>query len=114
QLVLGALGQARRLVDVQSDPVTQAMAEVASLAARLDHVPRGGVGVTTRYARPDSRQARALRRQDEVVDLAGATRGATGGDRARAVRAVAVDLGSPVDHHQIPGLDGDLARLGMG
>ncbi len=39
--VVGALGQARRLVDLEPDAVTETVAEVVAVPSLADHIPRG-------------------------------------------------------------------------
>ena len=55
-----------------------------------------------------------LRAQHELVDLARLVLDpGAGGERARAVRAVAVEPAAPVDRHELPALDLHVARLGV-
>jgi len=101
-------------VDLQAHAVAEPVAEVLPLPRVLDQLARHRIDLTTALAGPDRLEARELRAQDELVDLAG-----TGLDRLaggigpRAVRAVAVELCAPVDRHEHIGGDLDVARLGV-
>src|SRR5436309_2273780 len=59
----------------------------------------------------DSPEPGQLGAQHERVDLPGLLARLAARDGPGAVRAVPVELGAPVDHHQLPGADLDVAGL---
>src|SRR5205823_12829609 len=111
---LVALGQARLLVNLEPDPVAEAVAELVAVAGLLDHRPRDRVDLPSSRPGAHRVQAGLLGALDERVDLARLPVELPRGDRPRAVRAVALDLRAPVDHEQRAGRDLDVARLGVG
>ena len=93
--------------------MAEPVAEVLAVARGLDHRARHCVDLATAGAGVDRIDARQLGLQHELVDLAGLVARLAGRDRARAVRAVAVELGAPVDHDHLPRPDLDVAWLGV-
>src|SRR5215211_5182919 len=98
ELVLGGLSQPRRLVDLDSHAVSQAVAELVAVSGRRDHV--AGHRVELLASNPGSyrREAGPLRLEHELVDLARAGVHVAGGERPGAVGAVALDDRPHVDH----------------
>ena len=100
--LLGALGEARRLVDLEPHPVPQPVAELVAVAGRHDRVAR-------RRRRPrvpgrpgaDRVEGADLGGAHELVDLARLVVQLAGGDGAGAVRAVAVDDRPHVDEQEL-------------
>ena len=93
--------------------MAEPVAEVLAVAVGGDDVARDGVDLAARRARPHGVQRRLLgvagrgrRSRQVVVELAGRP-------RARAVRAVAVDLRAEVERDEHPRRDLDVARLGV-
>ncbi len=97
-------------MDLQADAVAEAVAEVPGVARCVDQRARGGVGVAPAHARAHRVEPGLLRAQDQLVDLARPLAGLADRIRARAVRAVAVELRAPVDRHEAAGRDLRLAR----
>jgi len=102
-------------VDLEADPVAETVAEVLAVPGRLDQIARGGVDLAARGPGLDGLKARQLRAQHELVDLARLLADPLAGRvGARAVRAVAVVDGPPVDRHEHVAGDLDVPRLGVG
>ena len=82
--------------------------------AVADHLARRSVGLAAarrRPARPPAPPAAPRARGRTPPGSASSSSPVASG--AGAVRAVAVQLGAPVDHHQLVGSDLDVARLGV-
>ena len=112
--VVGALAEARRLVDLEADAVAEAVAELVAVAAVADDRPRDLVGGGSRHAGADRLQRLALGVADELVDLARLALDLADGERPRAIRAVAVDLRAHVEDDEVPGADLALGRQRVG
>src|SRR5690348_16348896 len=84
------------------------------MARGLDHPPSDGVDLAAADVGPDRPHAGSLSIEDQLVDLASLAFEIAGGDSARAVRAVTVDLRPPIDHHQLAGGNLDVAGTGVG
>ena len=97
-------------MDVEPEPVAEAVAERAGEVAPLDHVPRGRVGVDAGHAGADRVEPRLLRREHDVVRLPHLVVELAGGERARVVGDVAVDVAAGVDHDELARLDHAVAR----
>ena len=76
--------------------MAEAVPEVLAEARRRDHVARDPVGLDARHAGPDPRDGRELRLEADVVGAPQLRRERAGGERARAVGAVAVEPCAPV------------------
>src|SRR5215208_6618098 len=105
--------EARRLVDLQADAVPEPVPELLSVAGLVDDPARDRVGLDSRHPGADLRDARLLRLAADVVDAAQLLRQRAGGERARLVGAVAVDLRAEVGDDEPPRLDHVLARVGV-
>ena len=99
------LGDERALVDVQADAVPHAVLEVRAVASVLDRLPAGAVDLTREHARPERRSAGFLCGENEVVSLADLRPRLADADRSAEVRAVPVDDGAEVEHHDVSLLD---------
>src|SRR3954447_2756659 len=85
QRVLPLLGEPRPLVDLEPDPVSEAVAEVLGVARVVDDRARDRVDLPAGRARPHRGEGGLLRAQHEVVDIAVARVDlAAGPERARA------------------------------
>src|SRR4029077_12005968 len=93
--------------------MAKAVAEVLAVAGVLDDGASHGVDLASRGAGADSRERLFLRMADQLVDLAGIPCEGAGGERAGAIRAVAVEQRTPVNGQQGVLGDIDRARLGM-
>ena len=89
--------QARILVDDEADAVPQAVAERVPVAGRVDPVARARSRLPARTRRPNCLERRELRVETHLVRVLQLVREAPGGERPRAVRAVAVDHAARVD-----------------
>src|SRR5579875_148539 len=103
--VLGPERERRRLVDLEADPVPEAVTVVALVAGAVDDVAHGLVDLLAVAAGADLVEPDLLGAEDERVGLAGLRSGLPHGNGARAVRAVAREPGAPVDHDQLTPLD---------
>ena len=92
-------------MDEDPDAVAEAVAEVVAVAGVGDHLARDGVGLDAGHPGPDPVDCRELRLEAHVVDLAQHCGELAGREGARAVRAVAVELGAPVGRDERPRLD---------
>ncbi len=101
-------------MDSDPDAVAETVSEMIAVAAGVDHLAGDAVDLAPAAARGDCLHALALRLEHELVDAPGVLARLAGRDRARAVRAVAVELGAPVDHDHLPRSDDHVARLGVG
>jgi hypothetical protein len=88
-------------VDQQPDPVAEPVAECAAEAGFLDHTARSRVGLDAGEARPHGSERSELRLEADRVGLGEVRRRRAGGERPRAVGAVAVDDCAGVHHDQI-------------
>ena len=71
-VVVGALGEPRRLVDLEPDAVAEPVAEVLAVAARRSITPRAtGVDLAAARAGGDALEPGELGSRHELVDLAG-------------------------------------------
>ena len=110
----------RLLVALEPDPVTGPMEERVAVALGLDRIAGGGVDGLGGDPGPD-RAGRgglgALQDAEQVPEpLVGAVRRVAAGhpERARDVRAVAVDRAADVEDDRLAGRDDALRRLVMG
>ena len=103
-------GEPRALVHLEPDAVPEAVAEVLGVPGRVDDLARDGIDVAAGRPRAHRGQRLLLSALDELVDLAVAEVKLAGGERPRAVRAVAVELAPPVDDDQGALGDGHVAR----
>ena len=93
-------------MDGQADAVAEAVAEVLAVARRVDHVARDRVHGGAVGAGADGVQRGQLRLQAQLVGGGQLGRQlALGGERPRAVRAVAVEHAADVDRDERAGLD---------
>ena len=103
---VGRLGAQRRgLVDLDADAVPEPVAERLAEPGCVDQRARGRVGVNATHSRSDGLQARELCFQTERVDLRQPLGDLAHRERPRAVRAVAVDDATRVDHDEHTLLD---------
>ena len=86
---------------------------VFQAAGGVDHRAGDSVHLLARGSGPHRPESRELGVQHQRIDLHGLTVEFAGGHGAGAVRAVSVELGAPVDHHERSGADLDVAGLGM-
>src|SRR5437764_2621376 len=98
ELAFRARGEPRVLMDVQAHPVAEPVAEVLAVPRRLDHLARDGVDGTQAGPRMHSVHGGELRLQHERVDRLRIIAHLAGRDRPGAVRAVAIEPCSKVDH----------------
>jgi len=101
-------------VDLEAHAMAEPVAEVVAVPGLGDAVARDGVHRTALGARVDGGERLLLRRQHELVDLAGLVRELAGRERARAVRAVAVHDGAHVDDHERVRVDPHRPRVRVG
>src|SRR5215217_7716661 len=114
QRVLALRSQHGRLVDHQAHAVAEPMAERARELAGVDPVPRHTVDIAAVRARVDGLERRELRLEADRVRIAERRGERTRRERARAVRAVAVDRAARIDDDRLAGLDRALARICVG
>jgi hypothetical protein len=101
-------------VDLQADPVAEAVAEVLAVPGRRDDLARCGVDRAALRPRTHRGQPRLLGAQHESVGLREGVRQVPHGrPGARAVRVVAVQARADVERHQRVGRDLDRCRLGV-
>src|SRR5438105_2567228 len=108
-----ALGQAGALVDLDADPVPEAVAEMLAVAPSVDHRPCHGVDLATAGARLHRLDTGELGAEHQLVDVPRLRPGLPRRERPRAVRAVAVELGAPVDNDQLAFADRNVSRPGV-
>jgi len=102
---LGGLREPRALVDLEPDAVAQPVTELLTVPGRCDLVARDGVHHLALRARKHRRQRLLLRGQHQLVHRRGVVRERSRGERARAVRAVAVHDAAHVHDHERVGRD---------
>src|SRR5262249_21711138 len=103
ELGRGSLREPRRLVDLDPDPVAEAVPVVVAVPGLVDRVAGDGVDVAPRRPRTHRRERRELRGLNEVVHLAHLVVDLARRERARAVRAVAVDDRAHVEDDELAG-----------
>src|ERR1700733_7427823 len=110
QFTRSPVPQHRRLVDLQPDPVPEAVLEVRRVPGRLDHVAGRGVHRARLHAVLKHRDAGRLGEGHQVVDVPLPVR--DGADRHRPchVRVVAVVQRAEVHRHQVTALKFPAAR----
>src|ERR1700722_14090608 len=102
--------QHRRFVHLQADPVTQAVAEVLTVAGRRDQVPGRRVHGAELRGRDGRAHAGQLGRGDQAIDLPLPAGWLAEGDGPGHVRVVAGVAGAAVDGNQVTGLKEPVAR----
>src|SRR4051794_63178 len=107
------LGEARILVDEQAHPMTEPVSERLAEPRRLDAVARRRVDARAGRAWLDGREPRELGVEADVVRALKLVGKCPRRERARAVRAVAVDDAARVDQKQLVALDPPVARMCM-
>src|SRR5204863_4398228 len=98
--VRGGPGEPGSLVELQADAVAEAVAEVLAVAGRIDDVARDRVDLAALGTRAHGVQRGDLGAENEVVGLLELVRERPCGPRARAVRAVAVELDAEVQRDE--------------
>src|SRR6478736_8578520 len=118
KLVLLGRSEPRLLVDLEADPVTQAVDEVVPVPRLRDDGPRRGIHLDAGYTRSNHVDRSLLRLADDVVHLLELCRGLTERDRAGHVGVIALDERTEIelDHvalleHTMPGLVMGLGRV---
>lgn len=112
QLVLGALREARRFVDLHSHSVADPMTKESAMSRRRDHITPGAIHIASRDTRTHGREPGQLGRNHGFIDLSRlGRRSPPGSHRPSAISAVAIDDYAEVDGHELAGLDRSIARL---
>src|SRR3954469_6851484 len=111
--VLGALRDARLLVDLDADPVAEPVAEALAVTGGGDPLTGDAVDVLGLDAGRNGLERGFLRLVHGLVDGAGGLAGIAGGKGAGAIGAVAVQLRAHVEDDQLGAADLALARLGV-
>src|SRR5581483_9731987 len=114
QLRLRLLAESGHFVDVQTHTVAESVAEALALPLGRDDLARSRIYFSSRASGGHRRDAGQLCPQHQFVDLPRRLPGVAGGDRAGAVRAVAVELRAPIDHDEVPVADLDVTRHRVG
>ena len=91
-------------MDVKAEAVAEAVAEIFPVARVRNYLTRRGVYLPAGHSRSRRRDARELRAQDSVIDIAHLLARAPDGDSARHVGAVAVLYAAEVHRDKVPGL----------
>ena len=94
------LADTRRLVDLQTHPVSRRMREVFLQLRPREHLARRCVYVLATYARSHRSLGRFMRFQHCLVDLPLARRGAADMDRPRHVRAITREYNTVIQHYE--------------
>src|SRR5437660_5966306 len=109
------LGQARRFMYFESQPVAERVAEGIAEATRLDQVARQRVGFAAGHPRPDLLAGARLRRPNQVIQRPLCVARPRADDHgAREVGAVAVDLCAEIDQQPVAGGQWPKTGTGMG
>src|SRR5256714_12641112 len=111
QRVAGLLGKTRGLVDEQAHTVAQPVSELVSEPGLLDRIACDAVGIGALHPGTDRVDRGLLRLQADGVGLGDPPGQLAGGERPRAVRAVAVDHRPGVHDDRVAVLDDPIAWM---
>src|SRR5215207_2043856 len=111
--VAGLRREPRRLVDEQADAVPEPVAERLAEPLPVDPTPRDPVHVLALFTDAYGGERLLLRRQADLVRARELVGKRPCRERARAVRAVAVDDAAGVDDDRLPGADRRVPWIGV-